>query len=272
MKTAASLVAAALAFAVVAGSAAAKEIKSAKVCGASECVTVTDREKANSLLASDAPGSPPPAAGFYTVEVTVDAEGEVATWTFYYVPSARMARAAYEPGGEAGPSVHAWGNVSPEAAAIFREIVRGLEPFPKPHLSSAVIGSKTVVGGADSYLRLFELPHTTAGGLPVAYSEWIDLRSTHPTPWTDTSRDLSFSPSTGLLERGGQVVQVPDELLADMRAGRPLTVGDDAALAWRRLVATLAIALAAAVAIAFLFRRLGAPRAQRSRRAARARD
>ena len=261
VKTAASFFVAALAFALLATSAAAKErIKSARVCGASECVTVTDRKKANLLVSFDAPASPPPASPFYTVELAMGAEGEIRS-TFYYVPSGGVARPANEPG-QAGPSLRLWSTVRPKAAALFREVARGLDPFPRPRLSSVQIGSKTVVDGADSYLRLFELPDTSGtGGLPLAYSAWIDLRTAQPTPWTDSAHDLSFSPNGGLLARGGQPVRIPEELLADMRAGRPLGTDDDGAVfAWPALVATLAAALAAAVALTFFRRRARIPR------------
>jgi hypothetical protein len=260
MRTLASLFAAALAFAALTTSAAAKEIKSAKVCGPTDCVAVNDREKATLLIGGDGgPGSPPPASSFYTVEVAIDAGEEAFTWTLYYVPSARMTRPAYEPDGEAGASIHAWSTVPTAASALFGEITSGMEPFPKPDVSSVRIGSKTVVAGADSYLRLFELPPTRASGsLPTEYSQAIDLRSKQPTPWTDTPSDLSFSPSAGRLERGGQVVKVPEELLTDLRAGRPLAAEptDGGGFAWGTLAATVAAALAAAAAIAVLLRRL----------------
>jgi hypothetical protein len=266
MKTLASLVAATIAFAALAASAAAKEVKRATVCGVSDCVVVKDREKAMALISGDegsGPGSPPPASSFYTVEVTIDTgQGDAPTWTLYYVPSAAMTRPAYDPHGDAGASNHPWWAVSPSTEALYRQVTKGLEPFPRPHLSSVAIGSKTLVAGADSYLQVYELPPTRASGsLPTAYSEWIDLRSKQPTPWTDLPRDLSFSPSGGVVERGGQVVKLPEALLADMQAGRPLGVErTDAArggssFPWMTLAATLAAALAGAVLIAFVLRR-----------------
>lgn len=277
MKAPASLFAAALAFVLLATSAAAKErIKSAKVCGASGCVTVTDREKANSLVGSDTLVSPPPPStpppppsSFYTVELSMGADGNIRS-TFYYVPSVAMARPAHMPG-QAGPSLRLWLTVRPEAAALFREVTVGLEPFPKPRLSSVRIGSKTIVDGADSYLRLFELPSTSGLGELLAYSESIDLRSTQPTPWTDSSSDLSFSPSAGLLARGGQAVRIPEGLLADLRAGRPLGGGEDVGpVAWPTFVAMLAAVLAAVGAIAYLLRRrIPVPHASRFRQARR---
>jgi len=264
MKAPASLFAAALAFVLLTTPAAAKErIKSAKVCGASGCITVTDREKASSLVGSDALVSPQPPmpsttpplpSSFYTVELAMGADGRIKS-TFYYVPSAAMARSAHVPG-QAGPSLRLWLTVRPEAAALFREVTKGLEPFPKPRLSSVRVGSKTIVDGADSYLRLFELPSASGLGELLAYSESIDLRSTQPTPWTDSSSDLSFSPSAGLLARGGQAVRIPEELLADLRGGRPLGGADEVGpTVWPAFVAMLAAVVAAAGAIAYLLRR-----------------
>jgi hypothetical protein len=256
-KAVASLFAGAFAFAVLTTSAAAKEIKSAKVCGPSDCVTVTDREEVMLLLGGEETG-PPPASSFYTVEFAVDV-GSEPTWTVYYVPSAARTRPAYEPQGEAGPSLHVWSTLTPASAALFRKVTRRLEPFPKPEVSSVAIGSKTIADGADSYLRLFELPAGGSAGGQLAYSQGIDLRSTQPAPWTDSPSDLSFSPSAGVLARGGQVVRIPKELLADIRAGRPLAVEEDGApFAWPTLAAALTTALAAAVALAFLLRRVRA--------------
>jgi hypothetical protein len=267
MKTAASLLTAALTFAALAAPAGAKEkIKSAKICGASTCVTVTDREKASVLDGFDAPGRPPPASSFYTVEVTMGAARQIRSM-FYYVPSAAMARPAERPG-QAGPSLRLWSTVRPEAAALLREVTKGLAPFPRPQLSSVRIGSKTVVDGADSYLRLFELPSASGPGDVLAYSEPIDLRSAQPTPWTDTSADLSFSPSAGLLARGGQAVRIPEGVLTDLRAGRPLAADDVKPAGWPTAVAIAASVVASGGAVAYLLRRrLPGPRTSRFRQA-----
>ncbi|MDQ3889113.1 MAG: hypothetical protein M3312_00975 [Actinomycetota bacterium] len=262
MKAVASSFAAALAFAVFAASAAAKEIESATICGPSDCTELKDREKAAVLAEAEGPGSPPPASSFYTLELRIDAEDQTSTFTIYYVPSAAMARPAREQGGDAGPSSPVWSRVTPAAARLLKVATRGLEPFPKPQLSSVEIGSKTVVDGADSYLRLFELPRTSGAlpsGLPVVYSEWIDLRSQRPSPWTDGSRDLSFSPRAGLLERGGQVVRIPEELLADVRAGRALSTPGGGGFPWPTLAGGLAATLAGAFVIALLLRRRRTP-------------
>jgi hypothetical protein len=268
MRTLASLFAAALAFAALAPSVAAKEVKSAKVCGPSDCVKVEDRSKATLLVSGEGgPGSPPPASPFYTVEVRIEVPEEeeaVPAWTFYYVPSAEMTRPAYDPRGDTGPSAHVWWTMDPRGVALLARVTKGLEPFPKPDLSSVMIGSKRVVERADSYLALYELPNTRggrSGSLPVEYSEWIDLRSTQPSPWTDLPRDLSFSPSAGLMERGGQVIRIPDEFLADIQGGRPLAAErtGGASFPWTTLAATLGAALAAAVAIALLLRRMRIP-------------
>ena len=265
MRTLASLFAAALALAALATPAAAKEVKSAKVCGPSDCVTVENRWKATLLVSGEGgPGSPPPASPFYTVEVRIEVPEEeeaVPAWTFYYVPSAEMTRPAYDPRGDTGPSTHSWWTADSRAVALLDRITKGLEPFPKPDLSAVVTRSKTITQGADSYLALYELPNTRggrSGSLPVEYSEWINLRSAQPSPWTDLPQDLSFSPSAGLMERGGQVVRIPEELLADIQAGRPLAAepAGGASFPWTTLAATLAAALAALVAIALLLRRV----------------
>jgi hypothetical protein len=63
------------------------------------------------------------------------------------------------------------------------------------------------------------------------------------------------------MERGGQVIRIPDEFLADIQGGRPLAAEPTggASFPWTTLAATLAAALAAAVAIALLSRRVRIP-------------
>jgi hypothetical protein len=220
MKIAAFLFAASLTFFGPAAAQAKERITSAKVCGSTGCLTVNDARKASTLDGDGRVVPPPPAAGFYTVELAQGAGGRIRS-TFYYVPSAATTLHAFK-SGQSGPSVRRWKAIAPRAVALLREVTRGLKPFPRPRLSSVRIGAKTVVAEADSYLRLFELPSTSAAGGSLAYSESIDLRSARPTPWTDADRDLSFSPSGGLLARGGQAVRIPEALLSDLRAGRAL--------------------------------------------------
>ncbi|HXF97159.1 MAG TPA: hypothetical protein VNJ46_00935, partial [Gaiellaceae bacterium] len=206
--------------------AAAKgRVESVRVCGPRACVTVASDRRAALLLLVRPAGvaSTPRPSPFYRVEVASEARGE-AREAFFYVPAAAALRPAAGPG-LAGPSLRQWLAVTPEAAARYRALVRGLAPFPAPRLAAVRVGGRTVVEGAGTYLRLFDLPSAGAGSRRLAFPLPIDLRAERPSPWTGGPEDLSFSARTGYLARGGEVVRVPEGLLDDLRAGRALAPG-----------------------------------------------
>jgi hypothetical protein len=113
----------------LAGAAEAKEIVSAKVCGASDCRTTKDRDALVALSEGGGPTRPPDASPFYRVELTVRGDGELFTFPVVIVPDAELMRGGTEAEG------YTWMPVSPKAVGEFRQIARGLEPVPAARLA-----------------------------------------------------------------------------------------------------------------------------------------
>jgi hypothetical protein len=113
---------------VLAGEAAAKKVVSAKVCGASDCRTVKDREALLALQEGGGPTDPPDAGAFYRAELTVLGDGERFTFPIAIVPDAGLIRGGTEADG------YVWMPVSRGAVQEFREMTRGLAPFPPGRL------------------------------------------------------------------------------------------------------------------------------------------
>jgi len=110
---------------VPAGAAAAKEPVKAKVCGASDCRTVKDRDKLMALTEGGPPTDPPEhGAGWYSVRMTIEIDrGQHDSFSLVVVPSAGLLR------GQDG-SGYAWMPATPAGLSEYRRITRGLEPFP----------------------------------------------------------------------------------------------------------------------------------------------
>jgi MYXO-CTERM domain-containing protein len=114
---------------VLAAEAAAKEIVSAKICGASDCRTVKDRDALRTVAEGGPLASPPrKASAFYTVEMTVRAENERHTFPLVMVPDAGLLRAQDEDGS------YTWMSVSKGALVGQRALTRGLKPIPAAKL------------------------------------------------------------------------------------------------------------------------------------------
>jgi hypothetical protein len=111
---------------LLAGSAAAKEVVSAKVCGKTDCRTVKDRDDLIALQEGGPPADPPAGgrAGFFEVRMTVAIEdGRHDTFPLAIVPSAGLMR-----GGDADQG-YTWMSVSPATVRAYRRVTRGIEPF-----------------------------------------------------------------------------------------------------------------------------------------------
>ena len=110
--------------------AAAKEITSAKVCGADGCNEVKDKKQLALLAEGGDPTDPPRhASGWYTVTLRIDAGEEHGHWSIAVVPRARMIRTYDE---EAG--AYRWMPISLRAAQTYARAAEGLEPFPAAKL------------------------------------------------------------------------------------------------------------------------------------------
>jgi hypothetical protein len=241
----------------IAAPAWAKEPIRATFCGASGCRTFEDRATLNRIPGGEATTPVGPAAPYYRVEIVNGEEGG-ATHSFfmYYVPSAN-AMAWDEPEGVmryhpifGSPTIN-----------LMRRLTRELEPFPRPVVARAVVGGRHVTGAAaQTYLQLFDaLPEAPLAESP---NDWvlIDLRSSRPSPWTDGTTDLVFSPSANLLERGWTRVKLPDAVAADVEAARAIA-GQERS--WLPALAVAPLGVAAVALVLLRGRRWSEFRARR---------
>jgi hypothetical protein len=107
--------------------AAAKEVESARVCGATECRDVDDHDVAMGLV-SGGNAKPPPgdkAGGWYRVSVVFNAEGERHGFTMAAMPSSQTLRTYDESTGR-----YSWMEMAGEAIAAYDKVTPGLEPRP----------------------------------------------------------------------------------------------------------------------------------------------
>ena len=79
---------------VVPAAAAAKEVESAQVCGATQCREVDDHDVAMEIISTGNPKAPPgdKAGGWYRVYVVFNAEGERHRFAMAALPSTRTLR------------------------------------------------------------------------------------------------------------------------------------------------------------------------------------
>ena len=109
---------AALALAV-APAAMAKEIKQAQLCGTDGCATADDGDHAV-LVNGGPPRTPPTAAPYYDVRLTVAEGDQNATWSFAAVPARHAMRA----------DDGTWMQMAPDASALVTKTAAGRKPYP----------------------------------------------------------------------------------------------------------------------------------------------
>lgn len=244
-----ALLIAAAAFLVVPAAASAKELTSATICGASGCKTIAHPSQelggGGDGLAEPAPKPGP----YYTVELTVAADGNH-SWTIFYIPGSDLVAFQDERG------LTDFEQLYGSAAPAWREAIRGVRPFAEPTVTSATVAGQRV-SEPQSYLSLFTQP--TSGDAYPAAADFVPivLHAKRPSPWTD-ARYLMFSPSTGALERGTSVVQLPPATVDAIVAGESLagpTAGGGSDFAWPLVTGTLAAVLALGLATLLLVRR-----------------
>lgn len=133
-----------------------------------------------------------------------------------------------------------WEQLNGSTAAAYEEAISGIRPFPTPTLERVLINGRAVEDPT-SYLALF-----TAGSndraLPSHLADWVpvDMHFRGETPWSGDPY-VFFSESDGLLQRGIEIVRIPDEMAADIRAGNRLAAPEG--FPWA-LVAVIALVLA----------------------------
>ena len=145
---------------ILTAQATAKEVVSAKVCGASHCREVKD-DRSLMALSEGGPPTDPPEKGlaFYRAELTVKVEADDSfTFDVVLVPRAGLLRGTNDDG------TYTWMPVSDAAVARFRRMTRGLEPIAAgkldglgaPKLPQARVDEVVVIGDEE-----------TTGGAPV---------------------------------------------------------------------------------------------------------
>jgi len=247
MRTLALVVIAAL---VAAAPAAAKELKSVAVCGPNDCVTYTSPADMEALVEVDPSAAPPaPAGPFYVLSVRIAEGDRTFGWKTFYVPSAHR-QAVFDEGAGATR----WSDALPGARRLLDAAARNVQPFPTPRLAAVRVDGRTVSGEPQGYIRLFAAGSPTDADPPRWDWVPVDLVAPATTPWTGSDRDLAFSPSGRLVERGSVRTRIPDALAADVAAGRTLTF-TEGGLPWSLLAAAAIAAAAVALAGALWIRR-----------------
>ena len=105
-------------------SAPAKEVKQVQVCGPDACGTVDDEQARAALADGGPPRTPPTAAPYYDVRVTVSDGREDHDWSYAAVPS--KAAALAEDG--------TWMDMPASVTAIVRKAAADLKPFPATNM------------------------------------------------------------------------------------------------------------------------------------------
>jgi hypothetical protein len=111
---------------IPAGAALAKEPVKAKVCGPSDCRTVKDRQTLMALTEGGPPSDPPKhGAAWYRVRTTIAlGEGQRDHFSTAIVPSAGLMR------GSDASQGYVWMPATAAAMRAYREVTRGLAPYP----------------------------------------------------------------------------------------------------------------------------------------------
>jgi hypothetical protein len=188
------------------GTAQAKEVMRLKICGASGCNTVTDREalrgweeESNQDPASVSIAAP---GRFYTVEIAFgDPEGNVVhSDTAYWLPNGNLMRFTNQ-------TLEPWWQLFPNQVALYEKVASGIEAFT-PELSNVTVRGRAVAD-PNSYLRLFgKYRYAT---LPRAGLHLVRIRMTasQPNPWVNGRVVLRYDAKRRLLVRPDGYFKLP---------------------------------------------------------------
>lgn len=253
MRLAPLMLAAAAALALAAP-AAAKELTKAELCGPAGCVAVTDKDDLRQIpTGGETLGARPPMSAFYTFALSARDDVATHTWQIYYVPAANML-AIMDPHGAMN-----WHPIHGAAIGTMKRLAGQIEPYAAPTITSVAVGDRVVTEDAASYLELFDVTGSTAPH-NLSPGDWlaVDFRSARPSPWTNSGRELMYSPSSNVLERRTDRLVLPAWLAADVEAARPLADDGVRWLPWLVLGALVAALLLLAGLGALLRHRMSA--------------
>jgi hypothetical protein len=224
-------------------SAAAKEISAAKICGASGCVTTTDKAALMQLAQSSDPSPTAPAmAPYYELrfQVTEPGRGLVGASDAWWVPSARLMAARSESG------TPEWSRLTAEGVAFLDRTAANVTPYPTPRFMRVLVGARRA-RDPNSYRGVFD--HRWRIVYDSA-SDWIPITITTSArnPWTD-GLQLLYSPGGDMLWFGVERVHVPSRFAANIEARRSLDApAQRPSRAWAWALGAAAIACASAAA------------------------
>jgi hypothetical protein len=121
------LAAAAAVTLTAAPAASAKQITKAQVCGPDSCATVDDQQARAARVDGGPPRTPPGAAPFYDVRITMAEGDQTHRFGFVAVPSKGALRA----------DDGTWMVMPPELVALVRKLAGDQKPFPASQLTGA---------------------------------------------------------------------------------------------------------------------------------------
>jgi hypothetical protein len=117
--------AAAAVAALLPATAQAKELTSARACGADDCRTISSAAALRGMDDGTPTAAPHGGAPFYRVRMTIGVDGhEEFRYTLAYVPSGGLLRVKRDTVG------YDWMTATPAGRRAFDSLVRGLEPLP----------------------------------------------------------------------------------------------------------------------------------------------
>jgi hypothetical protein len=146
------------ALAALPATAPAKEVKSATVCGAAGCESSTDNAAVAAAVENGGPPTTPPSHGAAFYRVTVHIKGDPEPFLLLVAPGINRLRA---PDGT-------WISLPESAVNAWRDVVRGVRPFPAAKLPDVDPSAPpSVKGGAlapQTYTATTEAAKEPAGG------------------------------------------------------------------------------------------------------------
>jgi hypothetical protein len=232
MKRLLMLVPAAVAALTLPSLAGAKEISKVELCGDAGCRELTGAAARRFVGAGEDRSQPPSAPGpYYRVTLTAKADGRSESWSIFYIPSEH--RLALPDGN--------WQEVVGTVRAAYERATAELEPYPTPVVERVLVDGERVEDPG-SYAALFRTG-TTDGAVPSSLADWvpIEFRFQGRTPWSSEKPYVFYSPADGLLQRGIEMLKLPDDTAASIRARESLA--SPGGFPWA-LVTVIALAVA----------------------------
>lgn len=235
--------------ALTAPAASAKGITALRLCGTDGCKMVAIPNDSHEFPGLGGDPSYPPAAGpFLDVELILDGSRAERLW---YVPGARAFARRDENG-----SIRWTRNSAQRIDALIAAAARGVTPYT-PRAVAAFVGDRRILGDVSGYLDLFGVESAgfalTGSGRYVA----VSIKTQPTSPWALTG--LWFYPEEGLLQRGADLLRLPQGVADDLRAARPIGSAPRAPFDWPLVVGSLSAAALLALAAVVASRRARSP-------------